>query len=311
MFVDNEFREMASQRPLPNPITKGGDVMKRALGVALCCAVLGTYSGVQAAEEGGLYECEVQARAGWQTFDLTARRGKSYLVTAMGEWTTAPSTHKFGPDGGGATAGFGFFKVNTRFALGCLMAAVGDEDFEIGSFKVITPEDNSGSLKFRMNDSATDDNEGSVHVTIEELSPEEARNYEGAFRVRPNLGKDDPNSGWQRSNLTVRQGESITLKLRGKWTTSFATTPFGPEGGGMTESFGEEAARDFRLVKDAKVGALLGRVGYSGRPFAVSPDAKRTVTIRANESGPLLFNINDTLQLDNGGAIIVIPVTKK
>jgi hypothetical protein len=239
------------------------------------------------------------------------RRGRAYLLTAVGEWTTASTTRKFSPDGGGATAGFGFFKVNKSFALGCLMAAVGDEEFEVGSFAVIQPEDVSGALKMRINDSAVSDNEGSVHVTVEELTPDEARNYRKAFRVRPNLGKEDPNSGWQKSNITATAGHSITLKLRGKWTTSFATAPFGPEGGGMTEDFGNDQARDFRLLKDAKVGALLGRIGYSGRPFVVSPEGKRTVTIQARESGPLFFNINDTLQVDNGGALIVIPVTDK
>lgn len=273
--------------------------------IAACCDA--------AIAEDDLWECDIHADEGWQSAGVVLRSGRTYLMTSTGTWTTSDGsewkkTNPFGPDGGGATSGFGFFKVNKSFGLGCLMGSVGGKEYEVGSFAVVRPR-TSGQLRFRINDTATSDNDGKVHVTIEQLSSNAAADFDKAFRVRPNLGKDRANSGWQKSSFDLRKGQSIKFEFYGKWTTSPYTGTFGPEGGGMTEDFGPDAARDFRLVPGVKVGALIGRFGYGGRPFAVNPKGKDIVNVTADTSGSLYFNINDTLQFDNGGAIVVVPVS--
>lgn len=274
--------------------------MKSTIVIALCLLCVAR-AGIA---DDGLWKCKVEAKAEWQEFDVVLKGGKSYLITANGAWTTAETTKKFGPSGGGATAGFGFFKVNKSFELGCLMANVRTTQYEIGSFKLVQPK-YTGQLEMRMNDSATDDNVGSVSVIIEELSADVASRLERAFIVRPNLGKEDAGSGWQRSKFSLRKGQQLKLEFHGKWTTSFVTGAFGPEGGGLTEELGN--ADEYRYIKGVRVGALIGRFGRDGRPFAVDPEGKAEVTVTADTDGDLYFNINDTLQLDNGGAIVVVP----
>ena len=291
--------------------------MTRVALTLVCLAVASGFGDAALAEE-GIWECVVHADEGWQSCDVMMRRGNAYLVTAVGLWTTSDgskyptTTPMFGPDGGGQTAGASKilpiplfdFRVNRNFELGCLMAAVGASEFEVGSLAVIKP-DLSGRLRLCMNDKEPRDNDGKVQVTIELITEKDILIYEKAFKVRPNLGKDDPNSGWQRSGIRLSRGDSVTLAFYGKWTTQPLTTGvFGPEGGGISN------ADKFRLIPDpnVKIGALLGRIGYTGRPFAVNPKGERKVTFTADDTGDLFFNINDTFQVDNAGTIVVVPL---
>ena len=264
-------------------------------------------------DEGTRVRVIVEADQGWQTYEVNLKAGRTYIITATGAWTCSdgskfPRTEEFGADGGGATSSFGFFKVNRSFAMGCLMAQVEGQEYEIGGYRLLKTE-RSGKLLFRMNDTAPDDNDGKLHVDVQELSDEAAAAIDESFVVRSDLNDDAADCGWQKSRIHLTAGESITLELYGKWAISSLVAHCGPEGHATPEDAGN--ALGFPWAAGIPVGALLARIGPDGPVFAVTPQGEASVVLTADTTGDLYFNINDQQRADNGGRIVVVPIGRQ
>lgn len=95
---------------------------------------------------------------------------------------------------------------------------------------------------------------------------------------------------WVDSGLTVRKGDRLSFTADGtiQWGTK-SDQVAGPEGHG---------------AKPGKVGAggLIGRVGYSGKPF---PIGNTRTPIVMPSSGKLFLGINDFIFSDNAGSFTV------
>jgi hypothetical protein len=95
---------------------------------------------------------------------------------------------------------------------------------------------------------------------------------------------------WVDSGLTVRKGERLSFVTSG--TIHWGSKPdqvAGPEGHG---------AKPGKLG----VGGLIGRVGFTGKPFAIG-SIRTPVTMP--QSGKLFLGINDFIFKDNAGSFIV------
>ncbi len=127
------------------------------------------------------YKFTIQADKAWQTADIKVEKGDSVTVTyESGTWTTfvggllLPATPRFKPTDyppTGTNPRTSDYRLGSSTTLGSVLVKVDSnatfweavtEGKEGGSF---TPKD-TGKLQFRMNDSAPDDNEGSVVVKI-------------------------------------------------------------------------------------------------------------------------------------------------
>ncbi len=95
---------------------------------------------------------------------------------------------------------------------------------------------------------------------------------------------------WVDSGLTVRKGDRLSFTADGmiQWGTK-SDQVAGPEGHG---------------AKPGKLGAggLIGRVGYTGKPFPIG--STRTPIVMPS-SGKLFLGINDFIFGDNAGAFSV------
>ncbi len=100
----------------------------------------------------------------------------------------------------------------------------------------------------------------------------------------------DAKHPWVDSGLTVRKGERVSFRAEG--TIQWGAKPdqvAGPEGQG---------ARPGKLG----TGGLIGRVGYSGKPFPIG--STRTPIVMPKD-GRLFLGINDFIFRDNAGAFTV------
>ena len=100
----------------------------------------------------------------------------------------------------------------------------------------------------------------------------------------------DAKHPWVDSGLIVRKGERLTFQAEG--TIQWGSKPdevAGPEG------------HDAKAGKLGK-GGLIGRVGYSGKPF---PIGSVRMPIAMPKSGKLFLGINDFIFSDNAGSFAV------
>lgn len=99
---------------------------------------------------------------------------------------------------------------------------------------------------------------------------------------------------WQSTGVRIDQGDRVRIAARGAWLY----TPeeyHGPEGHPVYP------APPFYPVPQAAGGALIGRLGQSGRPFAVG----KAANLQATEHGVLYLRINDDALTDNEGWVAV------
>jgi hypothetical protein len=113
---------------------------------------------------------------------------------------------------------------------------------------------------------------------------------EGAAGNPGNVVSVDAMHPWVDSGVTVRKGQRVSFSAEG--TIQWGSRPdqvAGPEG---------------HRAKPGKVGAggLIGRVGYTGKPFAIG-NTRTPIAMPAN--GKLFLGINDFIFGDNSGAFAV------
>jgi hypothetical protein len=107
----------------------------------------------------------VLGNAQWHDSGIELLRGQCYEITAIGIWGHAPRS-TVGPDGNERMAERGFPMPGTSEF--CLIGRVGSAGapFVIGKRATVTPQE-TGPLCLQMNDSTTEDNTGSLRVTVE------------------------------------------------------------------------------------------------------------------------------------------------
>ncbi len=104
------------------------------------------------------------------------------------------------------------------------------------------------------------------------------------------------NQPWTDTGITVSQGEAVSFSASGQVTWIAGRPPVGPDGT-MVNSHWEGRYP----IRSRGVGALIGRIGPSGQPFAIGSNA--SITMPA--SGELYLGINDSDFSDNGGGYTV------
>lgn len=95
--------------------------------------------------------------------------------------------------------------------------------------------------------------------------------------------------GWQSTGVQLSPGDEYVIRAKGTWLYSPYAGPNGPEG------HRRYTAPDFYPLPRVPGGALIGRVGESGRTFYVG----RGMTGVAEEHGLLYLRIDDDLLGDN------------
>jgi hypothetical protein len=105
-----------------------------------------------------------------------------------------------------------------------------------------------------------------------------------------------PKQAWTSTGMTVRKGETLTFNANGEIQLSTDTND-------VATAFGSKSGRKATNapLPNVLAGALIGRVGTNGEPFAIGSG----VSIAMPESGQLFLGINDDGFEDNQGEIRV------
>lgn len=99
---------------------------------------------------------------------------------------------------------------------------------------------------------------------------------------------------WQSVGVRVAAEDRVTIEANGEWL--YTPGEFhGPEG------HDKYSAPSFYPLPGVRGGALIGRIGESGRPFLVGD---RTIYF-AQEAGLLYLRIDDDILSDNDGFVVV------
>ncbi|MEW5721429.1 MAG: hypothetical protein AB1817_22570 [Chloroflexota bacterium] len=99
---------------------------------------------------------------------------------------------------------------------------------------------------------------------------------------------------WQSTGFSVKPEQRVSIRARGQWLY----TPgewHGPEG------HARYRAPSFYPLPNLPGGALIGKIGESGKPFLVG----NARTLRASSEGMLYLRINDDILSDNEGQVEV------
>jgi hypothetical protein len=100
--------------------------------------------------------------------------------------------------------------------------------------------------------------------------------------------------GWQSAGVLLAAGDQVTLRAEGRWLY----TPdeyHGPEG------HARYSAPSFYPLPGVPGGALIGRIGETGRPFYVGARTH----LQASAPGALYLRIDDDILSDNDGWVEV------
>ena len=105
-----------------------------------------------------------------------------------------------------------------------------------------------------------------------------------------------PKQAWTSTGMTVRKGETLTFNANGEIRLS-------TDANDVATAFGSKSGRKAANAPMPNVlaGALIGRIGTSGEPFAIGSG----VSLAMPESGQLFLGINDDGFEDNQGEIRV------
>ncbi len=124
----------------------------------------------------------------------------------------------------------------------------------------------------------------------------------GGGRGSGGYGYDNPNAvtvpadqPWTDAGITVKAGEMLRFETQGRIVTTLNAAQTGPDGAGA-------AAGNRFPVPNIGVGGLIGKIGSTGRPFAIGSGSE---LIRMPATGPLMLGVNDDHYPDNSGAFRV------
>lgn len=100
---------------------------------------------------------------------------------------------------------------------------------------------------------------------------------------------------WVDTGITVRQGQNIGFQTSGQVQLS-------TDGNDVAQSHGRDRTAAAAPVPSAPAGALIGRIGPSGQPFAIG----NLSTVAMPGTGRLYLGINDDELSDNNGSFEVV-----
>jgi len=104
------------------------------------------------------------------------------------------------------------------------------------------------------------------------------------------------NQAWTDSGITVNAGDRVMFQASG-------TINYGRSEGQTATPDGGGERRSNYPDPSVPVGALIGKVGNNGQPFAIG-NQRQALSMPA--SGRLFLGVNDNERADNGGAFTVI-----
>lgn len=101
------------------------------------------------------------------------------------------------------------------------------------------------------------------------------------------------NKAWTKTTITVKNGDKVTVTASGTITLDVNVTT-GPDGLKVS-------ATDHCAIRGANRGAIIGRVGKKGVPFAIGANG----TLSVAGDGILYLGINDDNVKNNSGSYTV------
>lgn len=105
------------------------------------------------------------------------------------------------------------------------------------------------------------------------------------------------NQAWTSTGITVRKGQTLTFSTTGQVQLSTDTNDIADANGSKNARYAANAP-----MKNVLAGALIGRIGTNGAPFAIG----NMPTIVAPASGVLYLGVNDDGLGDNQGGFQVV-----
>jgi hypothetical protein len=105
------------------------------------------------------------------------------------------------------------------------------------------------------------------------------------------------NQPWTNTGISVRKGSRVTFTTTGEIQLSDDANDIATASGAKSARYAANAP-----LKNVLAGALIGRIGPSGQPFAIGDNA----TITAPAAGVLYLGINDDGFPDNRGNFQVV-----
>jgi hypothetical protein len=105
---------------------------------------------------------------------------------------------------------------------------------------------------------------------------------------------------WRNSGVVVEKGKHYEIKAKGRWTAGSFCSWSGPDGAGASNALCIPIGLQ---VKGWSQGALIGKIGHEGTPFAVGNE----LSLEPEQDGVLYFRMNDQDGLfgDNEGYVNV------
>ena len=105
------------------------------------------------------------------------------------------------------------------------------------------------------------------------------------------------NQPWTSTGISVRKGQKVTISSTGSVQLSDDTNDIADASGSKGARYAANAP-----MKQVLAGALIGRIGVNGQPFAIGS----TATITAPDTGILFLGVNDDGFGDNKGNFQVV-----
>ncbi len=249
-------------------------------------------TGTASSLSSGPVTISVPANQPWTATGITVQRGQMVHFGAPGEITWGPSRRA---NANGANVGQDarqHYPVPSQ-GVGALLGKVGADGtpFMIGANGWMRmPAD--GELYLGINDDYFQDNRGSYSVTVEGQNDTVGTSGQ---TIQPKTVSVPGNQAWTPTGITVTQGQTLSFNASGQvgWAQG-ASNVTGPDGN-------NSATNAQYPVPNKGVGALIGRVGPNGQPFAIGSQGR--VTMPA--SGELFLGVNDNYLTDNRGSFTV------
>jgi hypothetical protein len=248
----------------------------------------------------------VRGNTPWTDTGIDVTSGQTMRVEQSGRVFFSRATDNVADPSGNPQFRNDQFPVPSQPA-GTLIAKVGSNGapFAIGTNPSFDAPA-SGRLYLGVNDTIFDDNSGSFRVTVSRLgrglanrgwtpsTPDSSTPM--ATGANQNVIVVRGNTAWTDTGLTLRAGESFRVAPTGR--VSFARA-----GDTVAEPDGNASYRNEQFpVPDMPAGALIGKIGVNGRPFAVG-SAPEPFQLR--QAGRLYLGVNDTIFDDNSGSFRV------
>ena len=226
------------------------------------------------------------AAADWLDTGLYLAADQRYALSASGRWGPIAETST-GPEGKPFDADRSYPVANARVYTLIARIGPGGPAFAVGSDCAFIAS-KAGRLRLRMNVAKLADCWGALRVAAS--GPLVARADApllSRFTRTLREVKVDSRADWAPAGIDLRPGERLLLTAKGTCYTG---------GADPTDADGRDLT-----ANGHRVGALLGRIGASGAPFAIGT----LCLLEPREGGSLFLVVHDISREDNQGGFTV------